>query len=40
MITLKVKIRDYTCLETSSEWKQTPFAWFDVSVFSDNLRYE
>jgi len=22
--------RDYICLETSSERKQTPFAWFDV----------
>jgi len=25
--------RDYICLETSSERKQTPFAWFDVSIF-------
>ena len=24
---------DYICLETSSEWKQTPFAWFDVKVY-------
>jgi len=31
--------RDYICLETSSERKQTPFAWFDVSIFSDNIRY-
>jgi len=23
--------RDYICLETSLEWKQTPFAWFDVN---------
>jgi len=29
---------DYICLETSSERKQTPFAWLDVSIFSDNLR--
>jgi len=32
--------RDYICLETSSERKQNPFAWFDVSMFSDNIRYE
>jgi len=32
--------RDYICLETSSERKQNPFAWFDVSIFSDNIRYE
>jgi len=31
--------RDYICLETSSERKQTPFAWFDVSIFSNNIRY-
>jgi len=31
---------DYICLEISSERKQTPFAWFDVSIFSDNIRYE
>jgi len=30
---------DYICLETSSERKQMPFAWFDVSIFSDNVRY-
>jgi len=29
--------RDYICLETSSERKQNPF---DVSIFSDNIRYE
>jgi len=29
--------RDYICLEISSEQKQTPFAWFDVSIFSDNV---
>jgi len=28
---------DYICLETSSERKQTPFAWFDVSIFADNV---
>jgi len=27
---------DYICLETSSERKQNPFAWVDVSMFSDN----
>jgi len=32
--------RDYICLEASSEQKQTPLAWFDVSIFSDNIRYE
>jgi len=32
--------RDYICLETSPEQKQTPFAWFDVNIFSDNIRYE
>jgi len=32
--------RDYVCLETSSERKQNPFAWFDVSIFSNNIRYE
>jgi len=31
--------RDYIYLETSSEQKQTQFAWFDVSIFSDNIRY-
>jgi len=31
--------RDYICLETSSERKKT-FAWFDVSIFSHNTRYE
>jgi len=31
--------RDHIVLETSSEQKQTPFAWFDVSIFSDNIRY-
>jgi len=25
--------RDYICLETYSERKQNPFAWFDVSIF-------
>jgi len=30
---------DYMCLETSSEQKQNPFAWF-VSIFSDNIRCE
>jgi len=24
--------RDYICLETSSERKQNPFAWFNVSI--------
>jgi len=32
--------RDYICIETSSEQKQNPFAWFDVSIFSDNIQYE
>jgi len=32
--------RDYICLETFSERKQNPFAWFDVSMFLDNIRYE
>ena len=32
--------RVYICLETTSERKQNPFAWFDVSIFSDNIRYE
>ena len=27
--------RDYIYLETSSEQKQTQFAWFDVSIFSE-----
>jgi len=31
--------RDYICLEISLERKQAPFAWFDVSIFSDNVRY-
>jgi len=31
---------DYICLETSSEQKQNPFVWFDVSVFSENVRYD
>jgi len=31
--------RDYICFKTSSERKQNPFAWFDVSIFSDNIRY-
>jgi len=31
--------RDYIGFETSSEQKQTPFAWFDVSIFSDNIPY-
>jgi len=26
-------IRDYICLETSSERQQTPYAWFDGSIF-------
>jgi len=30
---------DYICLKTSSERKQNPFTWFDVSIFSDNIRY-
>jgi len=32
--------RDDICLETFSERKQNPFAWFYVSIISDNLRYE
>jgi len=32
--------RDYICLETSSERKQNPFAWLDVSIFSDNIRFK
>jgi len=32
--------RDYVCLETSPERKQNPFAWLDVRVFSDKVRYE
>jgi len=32
--------RDYICLETSSERKQSAFALFDVGIFSDNARYE
>jgi len=32
--------RDYICPETSSERKQTPFAWFNVCIFPDNMRYE
>jgi len=28
---------NYICLETSSEQKQNPFAWFDISIFSDNI---
>jgi len=32
--------RVYICLETSSESTQNSFAWFDVSIFSDNIRYE
>jgi len=32
--------RDYTCHETSSEQKQNPFAWFDVSILSNNVWYE
>jgi len=31
--------RDHICLEISSERKQTPFAWFDVSTFSENIRH-
>ena len=31
--------RDYNCLETFSE-KKKPFAWFHVSIISDNVRYE
>jgi len=30
--------RDYIRLETFSERKQTLCAWFDVSIFSDNIR--
>jgi len=29
--------RDYICLQAASEQKQTPFAWFDVNIFSDNI---
>jgi len=32
-------IRDYIRLETFSQRKQTPRAWYDVSIFSDNIRY-
>ena len=32
--------RDDICLETSSERKQNPFAWCDVSIFSDDVRCE
>ena len=32
--------RECICLETFSERKQTPFVWFNVSIFSDNMRYE
>jgi len=32
--------RDYICLETSSEREQNPFAWFDLSTFSDTTRHE
>ena len=32
--------RNYIRLETSSEQKQNPFPWFDVSMFSDYRRYE
>jgi len=32
--------RDYICLETSSERKHNPFAWLDVSIFSDNIQFE
>jgi len=32
--------RDYIYLEISSERKQNPFASFDVSILSDNIRYE
>jgi len=32
--------RDYIRLETFSERKQAPCAWFDVSIFSDNIRYQ
>ena len=32
--------RDYIYLETFSEKKQNPFAWFQVSIISDNIRYE
>jgi len=31
--------RNYICLEIFSERKQAQFAWFDVSIFSDNVRY-
>jgi len=30
---------DYICLETSSEQKQNPFAWFDVNILPDNVQY-
>jgi len=29
--------RDYIRLETSSGQKQNPFAWLDVSIFSDYI---
>jgi len=32
--------RDYIRLETSSGQKQNPFAWLDVSIFSDYIWYE
>jgi len=32
--------RDYICLDTLSERKRNPFASFDASVFSRNIRYE
>ena len=39
VITLKSN-HDYICLETSSERKQNPLAWFGVTIFSDNKQYE
>jgi len=29
----------YVCLEISLEREEAPFSWFDVSIFSDNVRY-
>jgi len=30
-------LRDYICLETSSEGKQSPIACFDTSIFLENI---
>jgi len=32
--------RDYICLETSSERKQNPSAWFEFIYFSGSVRYK